>query len=86
VERRRWWIVSRGIGFVSAILILMFVVVGVFTLSIAWSEIPVEPQANTSLANTSTIIPTLTSFLPYIALIVILAMAIGIFLSLVRVR
>ncbi|RLE70093.1 MAG: hypothetical protein DRJ45_05735 [Thermoprotei archaeon] len=77
---------SRGIGFVSAILILMFVVVAVFTLSIAWSEIPVEPQANTSLANTSTIIPTLTSFLPYLALVVILAMAIGVFLSLVRVR
>jgi len=76
----------KGIGFVSAILILMFVVVAVFTLSIAWSEIPVEPQTNTSLANTSTIIPTLASFLPYLALVVILAMAIGIFLSLVRVR
>jgi len=77
---------SRGIGFVSAILILIFVVVGVFTLSIAWSEIPVEPQANTSLANTSSIIPALTSFLPYLVLVVILAMAIGVFLSLVRVR
>jgi len=76
----------KGIGFVSAILILMFVVVGVFTLSIAWSEIPVEPQVNTSLANTSTIIPTLTSFLPYLALVVIVAMAIGVFLSLVSVR
>ena len=72
---------SKGIGFVSAILILMLVVVGVFTLSIAWSEIPVEPQANTS-----SIIPTLTSFLPYLALVVILAMAIGVFLSLVRMR
>ena len=77
---------SKGIGFVSAILILMFVVVGVFTLSIAWSEIPVEPQANTSIATTSNIIPTLTSFLPYIALVVILAMVIGVFLSLVRGR
>ena len=76
----------KGIGFVSAILILMFVVVAVFTLSIAWSEIPVEPQTNTSLANTSSIIPTLTSFLPYLALVVILAMAIGVFLSLVRVK
>ncbi|UYL64902.1 MAG: hypothetical protein EJNHJLOP_00013 [Methanophagales virus PBV082] len=75
---------KRGIGFVSAILILMFVVVAVFTLSIAWSEIPVEPQATTSIANTSTIIPTLTSFLPYLALVVIVAMAIGIFLALVR--
>ena len=74
----------RGIGFVSAILILMFIVVAVFTLSIAWSEIPVEPQANTSLANTSTIIPTLTSFLPYLALVVIVAMAIGLFTALVR--
>jgi len=77
---------SKGIGFVSAILILMFVVVAVFTLSIAWSEIPVEPQVDTSLGNTSSIIPTLTSFLPYLALVVILAMAIGVFLSLVRVR
>ena len=77
---------SKGIGFVSAILILMFVVVAVFTLSIAWSEIPVEPQANTSIATISNIIPTLTSFLPYLALVVILAMAIGVFLSLVRVR
>jgi len=76
----------KGIGFVSAILILMFIVVAVFTLSIAWSEIPVEPQANTSITNTSNIIPTLTSFLPYIALVMILAMAIGVFLSLVRVR
>ena len=76
----------RGIGFVSAILILMFIVVAVFTLSIAWSEIPVEPQANTSITTTSNIIPTLTSFLPYLALVVILAMAIGVFLSLVRVR
>ena len=76
----------KGIGFVSAILILMFVVVAVFTLSIAWSEIPVEPQVDTSLGNTSSIIPTLTSFLPYLALVVILAMAIGVFLSLVRVR
>ena len=75
---------SKGIGFVSAILILMFVVVGVFTLSIAWSEIPVEPQANTSLASTSNIIPTLTSFLPYIALLVIVAMIIGLFIALVR--
>ena len=77
---------SKGIGFVSAILILMFVVVAVFTLSIAWSEIPVEPQVDTSLGNTSSIIPTLTSFLPYLALVVILAMAIGVFLSLVRVK
>jgi len=76
----------KGIGFVSAILILMFVVVAVFTLSIAWSEIPVEPQTNTSIANTSTIIQTLTSFLPYLALVVIIAMIIGVFLSLVRVR
>jgi len=76
----------KGIGFVPAILILMFVVVAVFTLSIAWSEIPVEPQANTSVANTSSIIPTLTSFLPYLALVVIVAMAIGVFLSLVRMR
>jgi len=76
----------KGIGFVSAILILMFVVVAVFTLSIAWSEIPVEPQVDTSLGNTSSIIPTLTSFLPYLALVVILAMAIGVFLSLVRMR
>ena len=76
----------RGVGFVSAILILMFVVVAVFTLSIAWSEIPVEPQVDTSLGNTSSIIPTLTSFLPYLALVVILAMAIGVFLSLVRMR
>ena len=75
---------SKGIGFVSAILILMFVVVGVFTLSIAWSEIPVEPQANTSIATTSNIIPTLTSFLPYIALLVIIAMIIGLFIALVR--
>ena len=75
---------SKGIGFVSAILILMFVVVGVFTLSIAWSEIPVEPQANTSLASTSNIIPTLTSFLPYIALLVIVVMIIGLFIALVR--
>jgi len=74
----------KGIGFVSAILILMFVVVGVFTLSIAWSEIPVEPQANTSIANTSNIIPTLISFLPYIALVVIVAMIIGLFIALVR--
>jgi len=74
----------KGIGFVSAILILMFVVVGVFTLSIAWSEIPVEPQANTSLASTSTIISTLTSFLPYIALLVIVVMIIGLFIALVR--
>jgi len=76
----------KGIGFVSAILILMFIVVAVFTLSIAWSEIPVEPKANTSIAATSNIIPTLTSFLPYIALVVILAMTIGVFLSLVRMR
>jgi len=76
----------KGIGFVSAILILMFVVVAVFTLSIAWSEIPVEPQANTSVATTSNIIPTLTSFLPYVALLVIVAMIIGVFLSLVRMR
>ena len=74
----------KGIGFVSAILILMFIVVGVFTLSIAWSEIPVEPQANTSIATTSNIIPTLTSFLPYIALLVIVAMIIGLFIALVR--
>jgi len=74
----------KGIGFVSAILILMFIVVAVFTLSIAWSEIPVEPQANTSLANISTIIPTLTSLLPYIALLVIVAMIIGLFIALVR--
>ena len=74
----------RGIGFVSAILILMFVVVAVFTLSIAWSEIPVEPQANTSIAATSNIIPTLTSFLPYVALVVIVAMIIGLFIALVR--
>ncbi|MHA1663643.1 MAG: hypothetical protein ACTSVR_10370 [Candidatus Thorarchaeota archaeon] len=74
----------KGIGFVSAILILMFVVVGVFTLSIAWSEIPVEPQANTSIATTSNIIPTLTSFLPYIALLVIVVMIIGLFIALVR--
>jgi len=83
VERRRWWNM-KGIGFVSAILILMFIVVGVFTLSIAWSEIPVEPQANTSIATTSNIIPTLTSFLPYIALLVIVAMIIGLFIALVR--
>jgi len=76
----------KGIGFVSAILILMFAVVAVFTLSIVWSEIPVEPQASTTLANTSSIIPTLTSFLPYLALVVIIAMIIGVFLSLVRVR
>ena len=74
----------RGVGFVSAILILMFIVVAVFTLSIAWSEIPVEPQANTSIANTSNIIPTLTSFLPYIALLVIIVMIIGLFIALVR--
>jgi len=74
----------KGIGFVSAILILMFVVVAIFTLSIAWSEIPVEPQANTSIANTSNIIPTLTSFLPYIALLVIIVMIIGLFIALVR--
>jgi len=74
----------KGIGFVSAILILMFIVVAVFTLSIAWSEIPVEPQANTSIANTSSIIPTLTSLLPYIALLVIVAMIIGLFIALVR--
>ena len=74
----------KGIGFVSAILILMFIVVGVFTLSIAWSEIPVEPQANTSIATTSNIIPTLTSFLPYIALLVIVVMIIGLFIALVR--
>ena len=74
----------KGIGFVSAILILMFVVVAVFTLSIAWSEIPVEPQANTSIAATSNIIPTLTSFLPYIALLVIVVMIIGLFIALVR--
>ena len=74
----------KGIGFVSAILILMFVVVAVFTLSIAWNEIPVEPQANTSIATTSNIIPTLTSFLPYIALLVIIAMIIGLFIALVR--
>mgnify|MGYP000035215196 FL=1 len=75
---------SKGIGFVSAILILMFAVVAVFTLSVAWSEIPVEPQANTSIATTSNIIPTLTSFLPYIALLVIVAMIIGLFIALVR--
>jgi len=74
----------KGIGFVSAILILMFVVIGVFTLSIAWSEIPVEPQVNTSIAATSNIIPTLASFLPYIALLVIVAMIIGLFIALVR--
>jgi len=74
----------KGIGFVSAILILMFVVVAVFTLSIAWSEIPVEPQANTSIATTSNIIPTLTSFLPYVALVVIVVMIIGLFIALVR--
>ncbi len=74
----------KGIGFVSAILILMFIVVGVFTLSIAWSEIPVEPQANTSIATTSNIIPILTSFLPYIALLVIVVMIIGLFIALVR--
>jgi len=68
-----------GIGLASAVLILLFVVVAVFSLSLAWSEIPIQTTDNTI----STIIPTLTSFLPYIALIVILAMVIGVFISLV---
>ena len=69
---------SKGIGLASAVLILLFVVVAVFTLSLAWSEIPIQTSDSIS-----TIIPTLTSLLPFIALIVIVAMVIGIFISLV---
>ncbi len=75
---------SKGIGFTSAILILVFVLGAVFIISAAWNEISIEPPTNTTLADTSTIIPTLTSFLPYFALIVIVTMLIGIFITFMR--
>jgi len=75
---------SKGIGFTSAILILVFILGAVLIISAAWNEISIEPPTNTTLANTSTIIPTLTSFLPYFALIVIVTMVIGIFITFMR--
>ena len=59
---------------------------GVVTLilPIAWSGIPVELQANTSIATTPNITSTLTSFLPHLALLVTVIAIIGVFMALVR--
>jgi len=65
--------VRKGVGVVTAVLIMMLSVVAVFVIAASWSEIP-----SSSTAATLSISPTLLSLLPYVAAIIVVAAVIAV--------
>ncbi|HEX59181.1 MAG TPA: hypothetical protein ENF26_03425 [Methanomicrobia archaeon] len=61
--------VRKGVGVVTAVLIMMLSVVAVFVIAASWSEIPSSSTATATLS----ISPTLLSLLPYVAAIIVVA-------------
>ena len=68
--------VRKGVGVVTAVLIMMLSVVAVFVIAASWSEIP-----SSSTTATLSISPTLLSLLPYVAAIIVVASVIAVIIA-----
>jgi len=69
--------VRKGVGVVTAVLIMMLSVVAVFVIAASWSEIP----SSSTTAATLSISPTLLSLLPYVAAIIVVASVIAVIIA-----